>query len=472
MIARTDIAVATLLALTVVPIECLGTDGLPLKITRLSDRVVLVGAMTGNSTTVGLASEKGLVMIDALWSPSIAGQAREMIAKEFGRDDFTHLILTSDDILQTGGTEAFSDVRIIAQERCRESLEKRRDSLEQLLERRGQEFRGRVERTEAELAEGDPASAEAEFDRQWLELCQRIADDLAEGYEITLPHQTFQDRMTLDLGDMTVNLIYFGRASNEGDVVVHVPEVGLAMLGDIFHFGHMLPRCRECDVDRWVEILDNLVQKNRQVVHVVRSNSPGPWTQERLVSHRNFIRDISKKVKAAADDGLGLDEAVDRVSTIENEFPYVLEWDEYSDKWDSVIRGDIRALVSAIWRQSHESAATIFARVLDESSVDAARAKLQDIRADPSNEAYFLEGEFNSLGYRLLGQERIDDAIAVFRMVVDMYPESWNAYDSLGEGYMLAGESKLAIENYRKSLELNPDNTNGGDMLEQLESRQ
>jgi len=48
----------------------------------------------------------------------------------------------------------------------------------------------------------------------------------------------------------------------------------------------------------------------------------------------------------------------------------------------------------------------------------------------------------------------------IFRFLVSKYPKSANAYDSLGEAYMSAGEIDLAIRNYEKSLELNLKNEN------------
>jgi len=74
----------------------------------------------------------------------------------------------------------------------------------------------------------------------------------------------------------------------------------------------------------------------------------------------------------------------------------------------------------------------------------------------------------NSLGYSLLGKKRINEAIEVFKINVEDFPGSSNAYDSLGEAYMISGNKKLAIENYVKSIELNPGNTNGVEMLKKL----
>jgi tetratricopeptide (TPR) repeat protein len=52
---------------------------------------------------------------------------------------------------------------------------------------------------------------------------------------------------------------------------------------------------------------------------------------------------------------------------------------------------------------------------------------------------------------------------------VEDYPQSFNVYDSLGEAYMVNKEEELAIKNYQKSLELNPNNTNGAEMLKKLQ---
>lgn len=89
-------------------------------------------------------------------------------------------------------------------------------------------------------------------------------------------------------------------------------------------------------------------------------------------------------------------------------------------------------------------------------------------REQPSNVAV-NEGRINSLGYELLGQKKYAAAIAVFKLNVELYPQSSNTYDSLGEGYMMNGDKELAIENYKKSLELNPKNTNAVAMLKKLQ---
>jgi len=78
------------------------------------------------------------------------------------------------------------------------------------------------------------------------------------------------------------------------------------------------------------------------------------------------------------------------------------------------------------------------------------------------------ENRLNSLGYGWMAEKRYREAIAVLKLNVELYPGSWNVYDSLGEAYMLNGDKALAVKNYEKSLELNPKNSNGAKMLKKL----
>jgi tetratricopeptide (TPR) repeat protein len=79
-----------------------------------------------------------------------------------------------------------------------------------------------------------------------------------------------------------------------------------------------------------------------------------------------------------------------------------------------------------------------------------------------------FEVELNDYGYVLMGKKRLTDAIAVFKLVTELYPESANAWDSLGEAQALAGNRARAAYCYARSLRLNPDNAHGADQLDAL----
>jgi tetratricopeptide (TPR) repeat protein len=78
------------------------------------------------------------------------------------------------------------------------------------------------------------------------------------------------------------------------------------------------------------------------------------------------------------------------------------------------------------------------------------------------------ENAINVIGYAALGNKNYEGAIAIFALNCEYYPDSFNTYDSLGEALMMAGSYKDAIENYKKSVELNPKNENGKKMIEKL----
>jgi len=68
------------------------------------------------------------------------------------------------------------------------------------------------------------------------------------------------------------------------------------------------------------------------------------------------------------------------------------------------------------------------------------------------------ENEINNYGYQLMGQDKLDEAIKLFQMNVKNHPDSWNVWDSLGEGLNNKGDKKGAKEKYEKAYELAPAN--------------
>ena len=67
------------------------------------------------------------------------------------------------------------------------------------------------------------------------------------------------------------------------------------------------------------------------------------------------------------------------------------------------------------------------------------------------------EEQLNAYGYQLMGDKKIDEAIAVFKNNAQRYPASWNVYDSLAEAYEVKGDTKNALANYKLALKKAPD---------------
>jgi tetratricopeptide (TPR) repeat protein len=78
------------------------------------------------------------------------------------------------------------------------------------------------------------------------------------------------------------------------------------------------------------------------------------------------------------------------------------------------------------------------------------------------------EAAVDKWGYELMTDNHLSEAIEIFQLNVKNYPDSGNAYDSLGEAYMKSGQKQLAIDSYEKSLEKDPSNDNARQKLKEL----
>jgi hypothetical protein len=107
-------------------------------------------------------------------------------------------------------------------------------------------------------------------------------------------------------------------------------------------------------------------------------------------------------------------------------------------------------------------------KTIDERGIDAAVAEYRELKAGGFEDFYASEADLNGLGYRLIGQHKLREAIEILKLNVEAYPTSANVYDSLGEAYMLSGDTRSAVESYQKSLELDPKNANAAEMLKKL----
>ena len=113
-----------------------------------------------------------------------------------------------------------------------------------------------------------------------------------------------------------------------------------------------------------------------------------------------------------------------------------------------------------------KSVADAVLAVIDEKGIAAGLLHYTSIK--DADDYDLSERDMNAMGYQLMGSDRIAGANKVFQRITEAFPASSNAYDSLGESFMELGENDLAIKNYRKSVELNPNNQNGIDMLKKL----
>jgi len=131
------------------------------------------------------------------------------------------------------------------------------------------------------------------------------------------------------------------------------------------------------------------------------------------------------------------------------------------------------SITKIIYNQPYElpkiSIVSVLENTIKEKGIEAGIAQYRDLKAKQAATYDFSESELNQLGYRLLRSGKPKEAIEIFKLNVEAYPKGFNAYDSLAEAYSTINERELAIQNYKKSLELNPNNTNAAEVIKRLD---
>jgi predicted Zn-dependent protease len=103
---------------------------------------------------------------------------------------------------------------------------------------------------------------------------------------------------------------------------------------------------------------------------------------------------------------------------------------------------------------------------------DAVLERYDEVKGAGDTKQRPPEFVLNAVGYDFLRVGKTEEAIRLFQRNVEEYPESANVWDSLGEAYAAAGKKDLAIENYEKSLQLDPKNENAKERLKKLRGEQ
>ena len=112
---------------------------------------------------------------------------------------------------------------------------------------------------------------------------------------------------------------------------------------------------------------------------------------------------------------------------------------------------------------------SVLYKTIQVRGIESAVRQYHELKAKQPNAYDFSEDEFIGLGYRLIREKRDKEAI---RCSIECggIPAVLNTFDSLAEAYMDNGDKDLAIRNYERSLQLNPNNVNGIKMLEKLKA--
>ena len=462
------VVAASLLAISLAGAEDIA--GLPLHSEKLGDGAIRVwiGDHVSSTSIVAFATEEGIVVVDTFGVPEVDTQLREVIASELGRNDFAFLINTHEHADHTGGNSVYSDCTIIGHELIADGLIEIAERRDRVLEW----YPGRIADLEEELQGLDPDDPRVAVIEEELIYNRLVFEAVKAGRKLVPPTLTFSDRMTLDLGDTTFELSYIGGMHTASDAAVFVPERGLLLTGDTMADVWLTdrPGCLAAfmvrdglihDFPRWLANWDRLLANKERITTLL----PGHWNGELSVNGAEarveYVRTLWSGIREASEAGKGLEE-VQAEYQLDVRFPELVESPGFAQQQNY-------ASITELWRviTGQPSAARTLYSLLDEGADEAA---IQEVLANNGSPGYFYsEAEINAYGYIFLQQEKVYNAIRLFKINVDIYPESWNVYDSLGEALLRTGNTEEAVAMYEKSIALNPENTSGQEALARIQ---
>jgi tetratricopeptide (TPR) repeat protein len=466
----------------VIPVHCLLMTAIivpavahaqGLQVRQISDKILIAAAADSGECQLVIKSEKGLVAIDTFWSEITAWKYKKEIAKALHRDDFAYALNLVDRLDMFGGNAAYKEAKIIGHDSFLGKYKGKEKEVEAEIGQLIEMWREKAEISRKRLEVHEKGSEKAIKEERWMKTCMQRAEELEKGFSLLLPELFFNDRMTLDLGDITLKLIWFGKAGNHnGMTVVVIPEEKLAIIpGFILHSQHLAPYpyggYAKLDVPRWIAVLEEILEGENAVERVF-CDLGDIWTRERARQHLEYIRGLWNSVKTAEAAGKDLHEIQEQLS-LDREFAFVKKMPVYQEHGDQWVRPQHWSHVRVFFLQHKKLASELLANIGPEK-IDDAISRIRKLREKGSG-TYFDEVSFIGIGYSLMNAGKFPEAAKVFKFSVELFPKSANAYDSLGEAYMKAGNKRLAIENYKKSLELNPENGNAKKMLEQLQEK-
>ncbi len=282
-----------------------------------------------------------------------------------------------------------------------------------------------------------------------------------------IPNVLVKDSMTIHFNGEDVRILYLPDGHTDGDLIVHFSGSNVVVMADLL-FADVFPYVALEMGGTAKGLMENL----DRALEMFPGNTtfvPGhgrSYTADDVKEHVAVLKASAQIVKQGIDQGQTVDEMRDaRLLSQYSAWDTAAVWPQTtSDSWITYVgagagSSNTSRLVSICEPMTY---------AIVNEGIEVAINKYRHLRKNSSDKYNFGVNQLNRLGYELLARGRVADAIEVFRLNIEVYPDQSNPYDSMGEAYLIHGDTTLAILNYRKSLELDPGNSNAEQILKTL----
>ncbi|MDH4157108.1 MAG: MBL fold metallo-hydrolase [candidate division Zixibacteria bacterium] len=278
------------------------------------------------------------------------------------------------------------------------------------------------------------------------------------------PTVGFDDSLIIHFNGEEIHVVHAPKCHSDGDAYLYFTASKVVAAGDLF-FPDEIPYVdlpRNGTVSGYAAQIKRFMEIFPDDVTFVAAHGRS-YNKKDLEQYHRMLTETVRLVQQAAAEGRTAEQMIEQ--------NLLADWADWEGQFSNTT---LAAWIQTVYAElsgitdTRPSICEPMTHTLIEGTVQDAMEEYRRLRATQPDAYDFGENQLNMLGYQLLGRRRLGDALEIFKLNVELYPASFNVYDSYGEALLAAGDTTRSIVNYGRSLELNPENTNAVEVLKRL----
>ncbi len=291
---------------------------------KITPRVTVaywLGGVDRRCNLTAIQTQKGLVLIDTEMSPGIMGPIKAKLEQTLRRNDWAYVINTHAHDSHAGGNCLFSNAVVVGHTNLAADMAEwlvRRQTDSEWRMRELQRLDQFIQYYTNALSQARRGTADARRIRGELRFLELQRQDLRDTYPVIRPSLTFGDKHTLELGDMQVQLVYFGKSHSTSDILIYVPQERVLVTGGAVYqraqFPEISEQSRTADVRRFISVLNQFTAPDVRIDRVIPSHS-ALLTKSDLLPVRDYYQRMLTGLRAAGQQRLTFEQVQARFPT-------------------------------------------------------------------------------------------------------------------------------------------------------------
>ncbi len=261
-------------------------------------------------------------MIDTEVSPGVMRPIKEEIERQFQLDDWAYVVNTHAHMHHAGGNSLFEKAKIIGHDNLAADMQWLINSQknEEDKKRFSEHAENTIKDMQARLEKAGPD--EKEKIKGHIEFWKLLNQDIQAGFEVVKPTMTFSERCILDLGDIQVELIYFGKGHSDSDTVVYIPQEKVLVTSGIC-YGRLQGINGEvtlADIERSIAVLEEFIDDEVELKRIIPAHEES-ITKKDLERKRDYYKTMLEGLRSAKQNGQSIEQAKESFA-VQKKFPF------------------------------------------------------------------------------------------------------------------------------------------------------